>query len=91
MPSWVTSKEPRSLIICQIDVLQAMHDVDSHKSVIYVMNRLETPVGPFEMESVFMLTATEEGTKVRKVEEIVDSEYLLHFLAKVPKSEGEIS
>jgi len=55
------------------------------------LNRSDSANGPFSMESVFMLTFTEDGTKVCKVEEIVDSKYLTEFLAELPKPAFETS
>ena len=53
------------------------------------MNTADTHVGPFEVESIFILTFTTDGTKICKVDEMVDSQALNTFFAKLPKPESE--
>lgn len=73
----------------QNDVLQIVHDAEAHKCVLHIMNTAGTPAGPFEMESVFILTFTKDGSKICKVDEMLDSEYINAFFAKLPKAQGE--
>ena len=55
------------------------------------MNYAGSPVGPFEMESVFILTFTDDGNKVCKVEEVLDSDYINAFFAKLPRPPEGVS
>ena len=69
--------------------MEAIHAPEAHKSVFHIMNHAGSPVGPFDVESIFTLTLNEDGTKVCSVEEMVDSEYLNAFFAKPSKLEEE--
>ncbi|KAK5173537.1 uncharacterized protein LTR77_002218 [Saxophila tyrrhenica] len=69
----------------KLEVLQTTHDAETHKSVIHAINYAETPAGPFEMECIMILSFTEDGTKLKRVEELADSAYLNEFLERVAK------
>jgi hypothetical protein len=53
------------------------------------MNRADTPLGPFEVETLFLLGFTEDGKQLRSVEEFVDSAYLTDFLGKLAKLQSD--
>jgi len=64
-------------------VLHTTHDPETHRAVLNIQNYADTPAGKFELESIFVLWFTEDGMKLQKVEEFVDSAYLNTFFAKV--------
>lgn len=45
----------------------------------------ETPVGPFGCDIVFFLTFTEDGKKVTRIEEMLDSAFSIDFYGKLQK------
>ena len=69
-----------------------IHDVDEHTCAVYISNNSGSAVGPFDVDTIWWLTFTDDGTKICKVTEfIIDSEALAAWLAKLPKPEGESS
>ncbi len=66
-----------------------MHDGESHQSMIHIWNHSDSIIGPFEVETVWFLDFTEDGKKIKKVEEFVDTDYLTNFLGKLPQPESD--
>ena len=57
--------------------------------MLHVINHSDSPAGKFELESIFTLWFTEDGTKLKKVQEFVDSTYLTEFFAKVAEVQSK--
>jgi ketosteroid isomerase-like protein len=62
-------------------VLNEIHDADAHTSIIHASSTAETKIGPYANEYTLMLTFTEDGKKVTKFDEFVDSAYSEKFFA----------
>jgi hypothetical protein len=60
-----------------------MYDVDARKSMIHAFSDAESPVGPYHIELVLILTFDNAGEKVIKMEEFFDSAYFAQFTAKM--------
>lgn len=58
-----------------------MHDAEAHTCIIHATSTAETDIGPYANEYALILTFTEEGTKVIKFLEMVDSAYTEKFFA----------
>jgi len=46
-----------------------------------------TSTGPFEMESLFMVLFTDDGTKMKEGKELVDSRYLTDSFENLSKGQ----
>jgi hypothetical protein len=66
-------------------VLEEIHDADAHTSIIHASSTAETEIGPYANEYVLILTFTEDGKKVTKFDEFVDSAYSKEFFAALEK------
>jgi len=64
-------------------IWKTISDPESHSAVIHATAQGETPLGPYENEHVFFFSFTEDGGKVNRVEEYVDTSYSEAFVAKV--------
>jgi ketosteroid isomerase-like protein len=62
-------------------VLEEIHDADAHISIIHALSTAETRIGPYANEYMLILTFTEDGKKVTKFDEFVDSAYSKDFFA----------
>lgn len=60
-----------------------VHDYDSRKSTMHIMNTADTNFGPIAMESIFMFWFSKDGEKLTRVEELVDSSAVIEFFARV--------
>jgi ketosteroid isomerase-like protein len=62
-------------------VLEEIHDADAHKSIIHASSTAETKIGPYANEYMLILTFTENGKKVTRFDEYVDSANSKEFFA----------
>ncbi|OQN97941.1 hypothetical protein B0A48_16245 [Cryoendolithus antarcticus] len=60
-----------------------VHDGEAHKSSFEFVIKVDTKLGPLELQGVMMQTFTEDGKKVTRVDEFLDSKMLEAFMAKV--------
>ncbi|OQO13686.1 hypothetical protein B0A48_01915 [Cryoendolithus antarcticus] len=60
-----------------------VHDGEAHKSSFEFVINADTKLGPLELQGVMMQTFTEDGKKVTRVDEFLDSKALEAFMAKV--------
>jgi ketosteroid isomerase-like protein len=65
-----------------------VHDAEQHTCVMHATSTAETDVGPYANEYALILTFTEDGEKVIKFLEYVDSAYSQGFFAKLAKKDG---
>ena len=65
--------------------MNQVDDATTHQSIIHATSTAETKVGHYANEYALILTFTEDGKKVAKFEEFVDSAYSLDFFAKLSK------
>ena len=64
-------------------VLKEVHDPEAHVCAIHASSTAETPIGHYANEYSLFLTFTDDGTKVKRFEEFVDSAYSGAFFAKL--------
>jgi ketosteroid isomerase-like protein len=62
-------------------VREEVHDACAHMSIIHASSTGETDIGPYANEYALILTFTDDGKKVTKFDEFVDSAYTNKFWA----------
>lgn len=62
------------------------NDAENHKAAVHATSHSDSVIGPYDNEYVFLLEFTEDGTKIVKMEEMVDSAYVLGFLKRLRES-----
>ncbi|EMC91463.1 hypothetical protein BAUCODRAFT_160969 [Baudoinia panamericana UAMH 10762] len=67
----------------KMTTLKILNDPDQHMAVAHAKGDGETPVGAYKNEYVFFFYFTEDGTKVRRVEEFVDTAFNAGLLPKL--------
>ncbi|KAK3670646.1 hypothetical protein LTR78_009481 [Recurvomyces mirabilis] len=69
----------------RLEPLNTVHDFENHKAVVWCMNTADTAThcGRFEIETIWQLQLTDDGTKIKAITEFVDSAYLLSWLGKL--------
>ncbi|KAK6438081.1 hypothetical protein LTR95_005730 [Oleoguttula sp. CCFEE 5521] len=65
-----------------------LHDGEAHKSSFEFVIKVDTKIGPLELQGVMIQTFTEDGKKVTRVDEFVDSKAMEAFMAKVTAAMG---
>ena len=79
---------PRDSHTPQVNVRKAIHDPETHTSVLLATSTADTSIGLYSNEYTLILTFTEDGEKVVRFEEYVDSAYTLkHFAAMAAAAE----
>ncbi|KAI7194612.1 hypothetical protein KC363_g2075 [Hortaea werneckii] len=58
-------------------------DEDQKKAALHVFGSASSPVGKYEQEYTWFLTFNEEGTRVKRIEEMIDSSYLAEFFKRL--------
>lgn len=66
-----------------MEIQKIVNDSDQHMAVVHAKGYGETPVGSYKNEYAFFLYFNEQGTKVVRVEEFVDSEFSNTFFERV--------
>lgn len=64
---------------------EEIHDAAARKCIIHATSRAETKIGPYTNEYALILTFTEDGRKVTKFDEFVDSAYSEQFVSALAK------
>lgn len=67
---------------------EEIHDATKHTCIIHARSTAGTPIGPYGNEYALILTFTEDGGKVTKFDEFVDSAYSQQFVAALAKEES---
>jgi len=62
-----------------------MHDPEARSSVLHLRDTAQSPVGPYENEYVFMLSFTEDGKQITRIEEFLDSANCNAFFGRIQK------
>ncbi|KAF3038247.1 hypothetical protein E8E11_001014 [Didymella keratinophila] len=68
-------------------VKEEIHDAAAHTCIIHASSTAETKIGPYTNEYALILTFTEDGRRVTKFDEFVDSAYSQQFVAALAKGE----
>ncbi|KAJ6192084.1 hypothetical protein J3E72DRAFT_399387 [Bipolaris maydis] len=68
-----------------VTVKEEVHDAAARKCIIHATSRAETKIGPYTNEYALILTFTEDGRKVTKFDEFVDSAYSEQFVSALAK------
>jgi ketosteroid isomerase-like protein len=66
-----------------VKVHNEFHNAEARTSYMHASSRAETPIGTYANEYALVLSFTEDGTKITKIEEFVDSAYSAQFFAKL--------
>ncbi|KAI7221580.1 hypothetical protein KC333_g1648 [Hortaea werneckii] len=66
-----------------IEVADQVFDVDQKKAALHIFGSASSPVGKYEQEYSWFLTFNEDGTKVKRIEEMIDSSYLAEFFKRL--------
>ncbi|KAF2844600.1 hypothetical protein T440DRAFT_523349 [Plenodomus tracheiphilus IPT5] len=69
-----------------VDVKEEIHDAATRTCIIHASSKAETKIGPYTNEYALILTFTEDGRKVTKFDEFVDSAYSRQFVAALAKA-----
>ena len=69
-------------------VHKEIHDAEAHTCVIYASSMANTKIGPYTNEYALSLMFTENGKKVSRFDEFVDSEYSNRFMAALRDGES---
>ncbi|KAI6833465.1 hypothetical protein KC332_g12649 [Hortaea werneckii] len=67
----------------KIEVTDQVFDGDQKKAALHVFGSASSPVGKYEQEYTWFLTFNEDGTKVKRLEEMIDSSYLAEFFKRL--------
>jgi ketosteroid isomerase-like protein len=59
-----------------------VHDADAHTCIMHASSTAETDIGPYANEYALILNFTDDGKKVTKFSEYVDSAYAMQFFAR---------
>ncbi|KAF2209145.1 hypothetical protein CERZMDRAFT_47839 [Cercospora zeae-maydis SCOH1-5] len=70
---------------CEFNVHETVHDPDRNKAAVYCTSQGNTDVGPWNMEYAAFITFNEQGDKVAKLEEMIDSAFMKEFAPKFQK------
>jgi ketosteroid isomerase-like protein len=70
----------------QVTVHTAVHDADEHKCIMHATSTAETDIGPYGNEYALVLFFTDDGKKVTKFLEYVDSAYAMQFFARLAEA-----
>ncbi|EMD86779.1 hypothetical protein COCC4DRAFT_42212 [Bipolaris maydis ATCC 48331] len=70
-----------------VTIKEEIHDAGARKCIIHAFSRAETKIGPYANEYALILTFTEDGRKVTKFDEFVDSAYSEQFVSALAKNE----
>lgn len=63
-----------------------MHDADAHTCIMHATSTAETDIGPYANEYALVLHFTDDGKKVTKFLEYVDSAYSMKFFAELAEA-----
>lgn len=66
-----------------------MHDPEARTSVLHLRDTAQSPVGAYDNEYMFILSFTEDGTKITKIEEFLDSANCNEFFGRIEKWHAE--
>lgn len=72
----------------QVVVMEEIHDARTHTCIIHASSTAQTKIGLYANEYALILTFTEDGTKVTKFDEFVDSAYSQQFVTALGKEES---
>ncbi|KAK4504444.1 hypothetical protein PRZ48_005360 [Zasmidium cellare] len=67
----------------KMKIWNIISDPEQHQAVVHATAMGETPLGFYENEHVFFLSFNEDGSKVNRVEEYVDTSYSEAFVKKM--------
>ncbi|CAJ2502724.1 Uu.00g101180.m01.CDS01 [Anthostomella pinea] len=83
--AYTTFFQPLSKTVKEMKMItqKIVNDTEQHMAVLHARGYGETPVGPYRNEYAFFFYFNEEGTKVVRVEEFVDSEFSNGFFARM--------
>jgi len=70
-------------MLSQMETIKIVNDAEQHMAVVHAKGSGETPVGPYRNEYAFFCYFNEDGTKITRVEEFVDSAFSQGFFGKV--------
>jgi ketosteroid isomerase-like protein len=60
-----------------------VHDAEARRCVIHASSTANTRIGTYGNEYALFLTFTEDGKKISKIEEFVDTAYSAKFFASL--------
>ncbi|KAL9094350.1 MAG: hypothetical protein Q9165_003491 [Trypethelium subeluteriae] len=68
----------------ELEICEIVHDAPRSKAVIYATSKADTPFEDFKWtnEYAVFLSFTEDGKKVKKMEEMVDTAFYREFFPK---------
>ncbi|OKL55331.1 hypothetical protein UA08_09370 [Talaromyces atroroseus] len=71
----------------KVDIKHIVHDADNGTAAVYATSSADTPVPEEKWTNEFsiFMTLTEDGLKVKKLEEMVDSAFYQRFFPKFQK------
>lgn len=69
----------------QTTLLKEIHDPEARQSVLHLHDTAQSPIGPYANEYMFVLSFTEDGTKIIKIEEFLDSANCNEFFGRIEK------
>lgn len=67
----------------KLKIWKIISDPDERSAAVHATAIGDTPLGPYENEHVFFFNFTEDGKKVYKAEEYVDTSYSEAFVKKL--------
>jgi ketosteroid isomerase-like protein len=69
--------------VLQMEIVKIVNDTEEHVAVVHAKGFAETEFAPYRNEYAFFLFFDEEGRKVRRIEEFVDSKFSGGFFEKM--------
>jgi len=69
-----------------VTVHTAVHDAEAHTCIMHATSTAETDIGPYGNEYALILFFTDDGKKVTKFLEYVDSAYSIKFFTALAEA-----
>lgn len=70
----------------QVTVHTEVHDAEAHTCIMHATSTADTDIGPYANEYALVLFFTDDGKKVKKFLEYVDSAYSIKFFGALAEA-----
>jgi len=64
-------------------VVEEVYDESALKCIAHVFSEAKSAIGPYSLEAFIVMGFDETGEKITKMDEMVDSAYLIDYLKRI--------